>query len=135
MSKNSDQSTRTCFRLLTELWAELRKCVRHELPGLMLTHDVGDLLSALLRTGAVESGQRVLAYDITFGHKVTAGGLVRPVHAARLSEYDGRRQLGRPVDATSGLAEVTAAGQVVEDHAVQSGSRHPSLFGRLQLAA
>lgn len=33
---------------LTELWAELRKIIWHELPCLMLTHDVGDLLPALL---------------------------------------------------------------------------------------
>lgn len=38
----------TSLNVLTELWAELRQCARHELAGLVLTHNVGDLLSAML---------------------------------------------------------------------------------------
>lgn len=36
------------LNVLTELWAELRQRARHELTGLVLTHNVGDLLSAAL---------------------------------------------------------------------------------------
>lgn len=36
----------TSLNALTELWAELRQSARHELAGLVLTHDVGDLLAA-----------------------------------------------------------------------------------------
>lgn len=112
-----------CQRVLTELWAELRKSVWHELSGLMPTHDVSDLLSALLRASTMKGRQSVLAYDITFRHKVIVGSLVCPVDAAWLPQYGGGRQLGCPVVAAPALAEVTAAGQVVEDNAVQSSSR------------
>lgn len=95
----------------------------HELSGLMPTHDVSDLLSALLRASTMKGRQSVLAYDITFRHKVIVGSLVCPVDAAWLPQYGGGRQLGCPVVAAPALAEVTAAGQVVEDNAVQSSSR------------
>lgn len=105
-------------RILTELWAELGERARHELPGLMLTHDVGDLLSALLRPGTMDGRQRVLAADVAFRHEAAAGGLVRPVHAARLPRRAAGQRLGRAVGSPSGVAEVPAAGRIVEDGAV-----------------
>jgi len=132
-NEGEEHTDKAAERVLTRLGAELRERGRHELPGLMPTHDVGDLLSALLRPGAMEGGQRVLASDVTFGRKVAAGGLVRPVHAARLpQDGGGGRQPGRPVGSTSAVAEVAAAGRVAEDNGVQSCSRHAPLLGRLQ---
>lgn len=117
---------------LTELWAELRQRARHEPTGLVLAHDVGDLLSATLGLGAMEGRQRVFAYNVTLGHKVAAGGLMRPVHAARLPQHDAGGQLGCPVGAAPSVAVVAAAEQVVQDAAAaQSGSQHPLLLGGL----
>lgn len=38
----------SCGGFLTEVGAELRKGIRHELPGLMRADDVGDVLATLL---------------------------------------------------------------------------------------
>lgn len=85
----------------------------------------------------MKGGQRVFAYNVTFRRKVTAGGLVRPVHATRLPQYGGAGKLGCSVDAAPSVAVV--AGQVVEDAAAAaaapSRSDHTLLLGGLQLNA
>lgn len=83
----------------------------------------------------MKGGQRVFAYNVTFRSKVTAGGLVRQVHATWLPRYGGAGELGCSVGAASSVAVVAAARQVVEDAAAPSRSDHTLLLWGLWLNA
>lgn len=120
---------RISSNVLTELWAELRQRARHEQAGLVSTHNVGDLLSTTLGLGAMEGRQCVFAYDVTFRNKVTAKGLVRPVHTTRFPQHGGAGYLSCHVGATSRVAVVATAGQAVQDAAAQSNFPHSLLLG------
>ena len=94
-----------CVCVVTVRGAVLRQALGHEPSCLMLTDDVGDLLSAPPAGGPVQRRHGVLPRDVTRTHKVTAGGLRAPLHTPGLP-----REQSQP---PSGVTGVPAAGGVM----------------------